>query len=457
MTIAQFRPLPLSEFARGGPWYVAFAFALFAAIWEGPDLWRGLYSPVRRPADFFQEWASAKNIGRGLPVYAPHERTLPLYLGEQPRFGPTFISINAHPPVSVLLALPFAPFDYSLAHSLWNLFSLVAFAISIVVMVRALAIPLGPPLALVVVLILLSGPMRAQLGFGQLNLVLLLLMTGAWWADRSEHPWWAGTFLGLATAIKIFPGLLFLYFALRRRWRALAAAGALVVLSNLTAMIVLGPEAFASYARQVLPEVSEWRAHAGNCSLPGLCYKLFDPGRKGVAVEPIARAPAVAAGLMMIGCLLLLTVLAWTILRARSREDCDRAFALSLVAMLLISPISWEHYFLLLLLPLALLWQRLPPQRAVQWFFLGVLVLMWLPTWRLDRLWATLLYRDAGFPAEPAYTLTVGSAQFYALLILFGLICLAARRSVSTVVDAAGSPQRVEYHVPPTSQAAMAC
>ena len=96
--------------------------------------------------------------------------------------------------------------------------------------------------------------------------------------------------------------------------------------------------------------------------------------------------------------------------------------------MLLVSPITWDHYFLLLLLPLALLWKNLPSSAPGRWTFLVILALMWCSRWRIQRLPDLLLGRDFAMPSGPVYTLTVVSAHFYALAGLFGLVFLTLRR-----------------------------
>lgn len=407
---------------RSWPWCLAFAFALFAAVWEGPSFWQALYSSDRKPCDFFQEWASAKNRETGLPVYSPHQLTIPLYLGRPARLGPCFIEVNAHPPVSVLLALPLTGFDYSLAHSLWNVLSLAAFGGSIGLIVRGLKIEIEPRLGIVLVLVLLSWPMVHQLHHGQLNLVLLLLLTGAWWADRSERPIWAGTWLGMATAIKFFPGLLFLYLVFRRRWQALAASMLSLAVCSATALAILGPEAFRDYGKEVLPAVAQWRSDPANCSLPGLCNKLFNPGTKNFRIEPHFHSPLLASSLTAICYAIVLLPVARATWRARSREEGDRAFALTLTAMLLLSPITWDHYFLLLMLPLALLWKQLPPPGPARWALLGIVALMWIQHWRIDRLSEKLFGQENVRIIAPGELLTTFSLHLYALLGLFVLL-----------------------------------
>src|SRR5579883_449874 len=202
--------------------------------------------PADRIVDFFQEWASARNYLEGLPVYANHRVSLPRYLTLRTlRPQDLSIEVNAHPPTSVLLALPFARLHYPDAVLVWNLTSLGMLGVSLFVIWRGFGIPFSLwwsfPL---ITSLLICPPLITQVYFGQLNLVILLLLTGTWAADRSGRPLLAGVLLGTAATIKLFPGFLFLYFIFRGQWRSLLAGViTIALLTGLTAT-VLGLEAY---------------------------------------------------------------------------------------------------------------------------------------------------------------------------------------------------------------------
>ena len=54
-------------------------------------------------------------------------------------------------------------------------------------------------------------------------------------------------------------------------------------------------------------------------------------------------------------------------------------FGLTITAMLLVSPVTWEHYFLLLLIPLTVVWVDLPKTRMARWSLTLIVVAMFLP------------------------------------------------------------------------------
>lgn len=405
----------------------------------------GLFQP-----DFFQEWASARNRFQGLPIYTPHEITLERYVGIRPNTADRyFIAVNAHPPTSVLLALPFAALPFTEALPLWNLLSLVALAVSAWLIVHHLHLPFSFwDLLPAVTLLLLCHPFQHQMVQGQLNLVLLLLVTGAWAADRSDRPLWAGTLVALAAAIKLYPAFLFLYFVLRGRWRAVRAGIVAFVLITALTALVLGPQAYADYFWHVLPRTSLWRSDWHNLSLSGVWFKLFDPRKQlpPVEIQPLLWSPVLAWLGAGCGAVALMAVLYRVVSRLRSPEDADLAFAVCVLAMLLVSPITWDHYLLLLVLPIFILWQRLPRGGyGREILMICLFILCWEP-WMVAEHGLILL--DAGhnrssgeWIAKPLETLTALSIPCYAILGLFVLGVLAARTTERAEGSALGIAQ----------------
>jgi hypothetical protein len=395
--------------------------ALVISFVMAPVYFLSLRPPAGLVIDFFQEWASARNYRERLPVYTDQRATIPRYLGKWDLSDhDRTIDVNAHPPGAILLALPLAGLAYRDAALVWNLTSLGMLAASLCLVAKSMRIPISFwsifPLA---TLLLLCTPLLMQQHLGQLNLVILLLLTGVWTADRSGHPVMAGVCLGVATTIKIFPGFLFLYFILRGRWKTvIAGAVSLFLLTGFTAAL-FGLEAYRYYFFDVLPRVAKFRGLWANASLVGFWVKLFDPPPEYPRVVPIWQSPVAARLGIAMSCSAILAVLAWIIRRARSLPERDLAFGLAVTAMLLVSPITWEHYLLLLLVPIALAWVRLPQSDVARILFVAILVAFWSWPLQIDN-----LIIPGGVSkglATPIHTITILSYQCYALLALFAL------------------------------------
>ena len=216
---------PLDAWPTERRWIWA-TLALWPLIFHGPAFIENLRArPREKPVpDFFQDYASASNWLGGFPVYGDQHEAATRYLAVHLDNRRSLVVVNAHPPTSVLLALPLAGLDFTVAFLAWNLLSLGVLALSLWIVQQQLKIPLDfGSLAALLALLLLCFPLWEQCRLGQLTLVLLLLVTGAWAAERSGYPRLAGSLLGTATMIKLFPGFLLVYYALRGHWKVVAA------------------------------------------------------------------------------------------------------------------------------------------------------------------------------------------------------------------------------------------
>jgi hypothetical protein len=405
------------------------AVALAGISWQARSFVTHLRPEEGKVLDFFQEWASARNYFEGVPIYTHQADSVRRYLhGEPHAVGMPLIEYNAHPPTAVLFVLPLGLLSYSNACLLWSLWSLLCLGLSgwIIQRLHPNALTLWSVLPCAA-LLLWCNPFRQQMNQGQLNLVLLLLLTGTWAADRTDRPWLAGGLLGAAMAIKLFPGYVFVYFAARRQWRPLAAGASSFLLLTALTILVLGSACYRDYATVALPAVEKYRVFWPNLSLAGFWHKLFNS--QGSHIIPLWQNPALAWTATLISDAIVTVLTAWFIWRSRTLRECDLAFALTILAMLLVSPITWDHYFTLLFLPLFLLWCWTPPagsQRVAFWF---LLISSWLPPlfyWRLvfrgvsQENWHALI-------ATPRQTLTALSMQTYILLALFVFTILVIR------------------------------
>jgi hypothetical protein len=383
------------------------------------------------PVDFFQEWASARNYHEGLPIYTSQQVTLSRYLsdlGIDPpdnalAVGPS-VTYNAHPPVSVLLVLPLGRLSYANAFRIWGLLSLLAVGASLWLIVKGLRLKLSPAgWALALLALAVCFPLRNQFHQGQLSAVLMLLLVGAWAAARSGRDRLAGVALGVATAVKLFPGLLFCHFLLRGRRSVVFVGVSTFLLLTCASVSVFGIQTYADYLKDVMPGLEYWHSSWHNASLLGFFKKLFNPNLD--YTEPVLRSPLLALAGWAISGLALVAFSGSVSASSRSQEQEDFAYCVNLIIMQLLSPLTWQHSFLLMILPLLVLWDRLPSRWWARWLFFLSVPTLWLnPGWWVFRF---LKRSDTWLPITPLHSVTVASVQFYGLLTLFALGVLAYR------------------------------
>jgi hypothetical protein len=396
---------------------------------------------VSVPHDFFQEWASGRNYLAGVPVYDPQKDA---YVREFANLGfnppphdatpPEMNPVNAHPPASILVFLPLAFTTYVTAFRIWSAGSIAMIAAAVILMRRELGsapgtVPVRGFWIIVTLMLLFSFPLREQMYNGQLNPVLLLCITGAWIAARRDRDVLAGVLLGIAAAVKLFPLFLFIAPALRKRWSTLIAGAITIIIANIIAVAVLGVGAYRDYVFTVMPALVVMQSSAYNASLVAFWKKLFDsPGVGFLPVHSWAHWPAVATIGLTLSAIAIIAAIVVSHRRARDRDGVDLAFAAAILGMVLLSPITWPHGFLILLLPLVLLARRLDGRQlfASLAFVCCVFLLTARPTWWLFRFQSTDYSFLHWVPPGGLWLITTEALQSYALVGVFVLVVSSA-------------------------------
>lgn len=271
--------------------------------------------------------------------------------------------LTAHPPTAGLLFLPFALLNYPTAAAIWFGLEVGFLALSVYLLTRAAGARLSPLTILAIWGALMAWhPVVSDLTWGQLSLAQLPLLAGSWWALRNHRQGPAGALLGVSLLIKPFLWPLALLFLLYRDWRLLRATAVTLALGYGITLWRIGLEAHVTYVTQTLPVVDRmYRAHFSNISLWSLGWRVFDGTGFDPLVHPTAPplVPSPQAAQIVSALLPLLTLLAGC-LAIRRLESREWAFGLMICVSLLVSPIAWTHYLVLVLIPATqlLLWLR---------------------------------------------------------------------------------------------------
>jgi glycosyl transferase family 87 len=283
------------------------------------------YEAVSDLAAFYE---GAARLRAGLPLY---ETDVNFFLKPIQYIYP--------PPIALMLyPLP----DYMTTWWVWALISLLCWVGALALLVRELSSDLREriPAAwwpLLLGELIAFTPVLSHFFWGQTQLQLLLLLVASWiWLRRGRDiP--AGIMLGIAIAIKIFPLLLFVPLFARRRWRCLIAAtlsaGAILAVSY---AIVGWDQAYIFFAN-VLPRHSgAVIAHStAHTTIAAMLTNAFGDPSFAYYISLAVRALVMAA--VLFG--------AWRM------GDASQAFALGMTTLVLVTPVVWEHYFVLMYLP----------------------------------------------------------------------------------------------------------
>jgi hypothetical protein len=235
---------------------------------------------------------------------------------------------------------------------------------------------------------------------GQPNLVLLALMLGAFVALRAEREVIAGGLIAIAAAIKAFPVMAIVYLLYRRYWTAAASlVGALVFL------LLILPAPFRGFER-AWRDLEKWSAgmlkysEVGVAQRPQRSYTWKNQSLVGVSNRLLRRVDAdaasapdqpvyvnfadlsfpvvnvIVAGIALALGSIFIAVMPQRVMRTAESDAIE--FALLLLLMLTIAPLSFGYFFCWLMLPFAVATQQVLAGKgsAILWWGLPAVALL---------------------------------------------------------------------------------
>lgn len=204
-------------------------------------------------------------------------------------------------------------------------------------------------------LFLVNGPLYYNLRLGNTIQIILLLIVLALVCLEMEKDTWAGVILGCAAVVKLPLLLLGAYFLFRKHWCAAAAFAATLTVLVGTSILLFGISLHLTWF-QYIGEFSQKPIAAYNVQcLAGLLARLVSQG--SMTDWGFTDVPKWYGTVYNVGNIFLLGVTGIAIFRPRlSKDRSQQAAGFTIMVMLcfLISPLSWSHYYHIMLLPLSL-------------------------------------------------------------------------------------------------------
>lgn len=261
------------------------------------------------------------------------------------------------PPFQALFFAPFAALadvSATAAKLAWHVVGVVCLIVGVWCTARAwdaaradLALPPRawlPSLFLPLIAVLL--PLQTNFEHQNLNPLLLALIAAGMLQLVKGGPALAGVFIGTATALKVFPALLIGLLLLRNRRAAFVAIATAIVLT-LVPLAIYGVSAYEQLLRDFWRLAnSGWPARGNNQSLVAAIDRYLN-GFSAGGVRGLDGTIAIVHGAASA---LMLAAASWTAVRCRAPDRPTlviQVAAVTCVAVLL-SPIAWDHYWLLM-------------------------------------------------------------------------------------------------------------
>jgi hypothetical protein len=317
---------------------LAFAFLLYNAFLLT------IMIAIHPKNDFGRTFESAKAFMRGEPLYGMND-SIPWNITNGKNLGvhATVDLWNLNPPHFHLLLVPLTFLSDRWALIIWCLINGACFIWS----VRLIAAEAGLQLTLeqrhlALFFLLAFIGTGSALVTGHLSFLLLLLVTLVWRDARHDRWLRAGLYLGLGLSVKPFLLMLVPYLAWRRQWGALAVATGVTAGCFAAGWLAFGPANHTAWFN-MLDQANQWSWLPMNASIHGMLTRTFSDN---VYFAPLAELSKSGVTLWWLALGVPIGVVTlWAASRDASTRGLDRAFAVLLVAALMLSPLGWTYYF----------------------------------------------------------------------------------------------------------------
>jgi len=331
-------------------------------------------------------------------------------------------------PIIALLFKPFAAVNIRLSTILFTILGGLA-VLAVCYLLLRLTNIIGWQRIMVIGLFVVNGPLYHSIWYGNLTHFVLLLLLAAWFCLEQKRYFVLGMLLAVAALIKIPLFMLGIYFALRRKWRVLAGFAATVFVLVAASLLLFGADLHLAWLHHIGKFSGKPLSAYNVQSVDGFLARLLTDTKGELRNwQPLTvgwdfKLIRYALVSLLVGTTIWVC---WRSKPPRTIEAQNLEFSIVLCLSLLISPISWTHYYLFLLLPFALyLGKRLAVPQGGIWsnLMLVSILLTSLPVITAET--SNTLVRFL-------YSKLLISHYFFGGIILLGVL-LAARWYTSKV------------------------
>jgi hypothetical protein len=382
--------------------------------------------------DFLQVYVLSRAIAEGTNPYLDMPILVSRYVGI---ISTIFPHPTPYPPSVGIIFLPLSLFSYETAAVIWFIFELVCLLGSLILLF--LPVVCHHPfsrIAVLVILALLYWPIHDELQLANINLVLLLILSGMWFSFFKKRQVVTGFLFGISLLIKQIFWPITLIFILGKQWRILIIALITSITGYIVSGLVVGFDKLSMNIFNVIPEITLYYSITPwNISLLSLSTRIFHglgasadkPVQMSfLSAPPLINNPAVILPFWF-ALVLLIFVTAYFVLR--KIKDMDVLLGIAICISIIVSPMSWGYYLVYLLIPAACIITRLWKEKFPFWKTNIAILVAGFQLITLTK-WVDLGIRMAGKPEGLIYAPGANAIPFWpslsGLMVDIGIVSI---------------------------------
>ncbi|MDG4785283.1 glycosyltransferase family 87 protein [Micromonospora sp. WMMD1102] len=241
-----------------------------------------------------------------------------------------------YPPFTALLLRPFVELRIGVTAAVFTALTVLALLVTTWWLVASVADRHGVSrwfaAGLAVPLVFAVESTRETIIFGQINMLLVVLVLADLLRAVPRNSRWAGVGIGLATALKLYPGIFIVYLLVTRRWRAALVSSAAAAGATLLAAAIAPTDSWRFWTHELwLTDRVGRPDYTGNQSLFGLLNRFTTPEEPNQLLWLVLVVAVGAYGL-------------WRAAQAAQAGDEVAGLTLTGLVAVLVSPITWTHH-----------------------------------------------------------------------------------------------------------------
>ncbi len=255
-------------------------------------------------------------------------------------------------------------------------------------------------------------PLIRTIGNGQINLLILILLIFAFYYYKKNYYFFSSLFLALACLIKIFPILFLLIMFIQKKIKFLFLFFVNLFSIIIISIIFFGNQLWVDFGIQFLQNLSGSK----NNSFYLFYYSAINNNSLRAFFYQLSQLYDFPQNISILATLLLILILVTTcLISIKHKNNSDFSFSLLIVTYILISPISWVHHYVLMIVPLYYILLKIFENSAFHLFAI------FLPIGAIITSFPLI----AGFPFN--------QLRLFALIIIYFLLIYLEKTSLSSL------------------------
>lgn len=274
------------------------------------------------------------------------------------------------------------------------------------------------------ILALIYVPTAYSFYVGQVNAILLLLLVATFYLIENKNELLAGIVLSLAILMKVVPVLVVMYLFGRRKLKSVFVTLLCLVL-YISASLLLIQEETRGYLTVVLPSLAKPEPHPVNQSLNGFFSRLLTRNDYTIPILDMPGSVWIGvsiASLILLGIIMHECVVVFRKTNLRRTESL-LLFGQVITLMVVISPLAWENFYILLLFPILVLYSK---RDYLGWVHVRILVGSFLLI-TAQRFWDPFVNSPSSYAYLRHFSVLMSLGLYGALLLLLTQVALLER------------------------------